>query len=129
MNLDSLPDAIRWAIEAAQDKKAAAVTVLGLDGLGAFADYFLICSAESSRQIEAIGEAIDERLSQHGLRFQHREGRAGTEWLLLDYGRFVVHVFSEKARLFYDIERLWRSAKRAEMPDPGSGTARGADAR
>lgn len=129
MNLDSLPDAIRWAIEAAQDKKAAAVTVLGLDGLGAFADYFLICSAESSRQIEAIGEAIDERLSQHGLRFQHREGRAGTEWLLLDYGRFVVHVFSEKARLFYDIERLWRSAKRAEIPEPGSATARGADAR
>lgn len=129
MNLDSLPDAIRWAIEAAQDKKAAAVTVLGLDGLGAFADYFLICSAESSRQIEAIGEAIDERLSQHGLRFQHREGRAGTEWLLLDYGRFVVHVFSEKARLFYDIERLWRSAKRAEIPEPGSVTARGADAR
>lgn len=129
MNLDSLPDAIRWAIEAAQDKKAAAVTVLGLDGLGAFADYFLICSAESSRQIEAIGEAIDERLSQHGLRFQHREGRAGTEWLLLDYGRFIVHVFSERARLFYDIERLWRSAKRAEIPEPGAPTARGADAR
>lgn len=129
MNLDSLPDAIRWAIEAAQDKKAAAVTVLGLDGLGAFADYFLICSAESSRQIEAIGEAIDERLSQHGLRFRHREGRAGTEWLLLDYGRFVVHVFSEKARLFYDIERLWRSAKRVDIPDPGVPTARGADAR
>lgn len=129
MNLDSLPDAIRWAIEAAQDKKAAAVTVLGLGGLGAFADNFLICSAESTRQIEAIGEAIDERLAQHGMRFRHREGRAGTEWLLLDYGRFVVHVFSEKARLFYDIERLWRSAKRVEIPEPGSAAAREADAR
>lgn len=129
MNLDSLPDAIRWAIEAAQDKKAAAVTVLGLDGLGAFADYFLICSAESTRQIEAIGEAIDEHLARHGMRFRHREGRAGTEWLLLDYGRIVVHVFSEKARLFYDIERLWRSAKRVEIPEPGSATARGADVR
>ena len=129
MNLDSLPNAIRWAIEAAQDKKAAAVTVLGLDGLGAFADYFLICSAESSRQIEAIGETIDERLAQHGMRFRHREGRAGTEWLLLDYGRFVVHVFSVKARLFYDIERLWRSAKRMEIPEPGSAAAREADAR
>ena len=128
MNLDSLPDAIRWAIEAAQDKKAAAVTVLALAGLGAFSEHFLICSAESARQIEAIGEAIDERLRRHGLRFQHREGRAGTEWLLLDYGRFVVHVFSEKARLFYDIERLWRSAKRVEIPEPGSGAARGADA-
>jgi ribosome-associated protein len=129
VNLDSLPDAIRWAIEAAQDKKAAAVTVLALAGLGAFSEYFLICSAESARQIEAIGEAIDERLRRHGLRFLHREGRAGTEWLLLDYGRFVVHVFSEKARLFYDIERLWRSAKRVEIPEPGPGAARGADAR
>lgn len=129
MNLDSLPNAIRWAVEAAQDKKAAGVTVLNLDGLGAFADYFLICSAESSRQIEAIGEAVEERLGRQGLHFRHREGRSGTEWLLLDYGRFVVHVFSEKARLFYDIERLWRSAKRTEIPEPGSAASREADAR
>lgn len=129
MNLDSLPDAIRWAIEAAQDKKASAVTVLNLAGLGAFSDYFLICSAESTRQIEAIGEAIEERLRRQGQRLPHREGRSGTEWLLLDYGEFIVHIFSVKARLFYDIERLWRSAKRLEIQEPGPATARGAESR
>jgi ribosome-associated protein len=128
VNLDSLPNAIRSAIEAAQDKKAAAVTALNLAGLGAFSDYFLICSAESTRQIEAIGEAIEERLTREGQRLQHREGRSGTEWLLLDYGKFIVHIFSVKARMFYDIERLWRSAKRLDVPEPGPATARGADA-
>ena len=115
MNLNSLPNAVLWAVEAAQDKKAAAVTVLNLAGLGAFAEYFLICSAESARQIEAIGDAVEEKLRVQGMRLPHREGRAGTEWLLLDYGNFVIHIFSEKARLFYDIERLWRAAKRIDF--------------
>lgn len=115
MNPNSLPNAILWAVEAAQDKKAAAVTVLNLAGLGAFAEYFLICSAESVRQIEAIGDAVEERLRAQGMHLPHREGRVGTEWLLLDYGNFVIHIFSEKARLFYDIERLWRAAKRIDF--------------
>jgi ribosome-associated protein len=113
-------------VEAAQDKKAMGVTVLSLEGLGAFAEYFVICSAESARQIEAIGEEVEQRLREQGLRLPHREGRAGTEWLLLDYGRFVVHVFSEKARGFYDIERLWRAAKRLDIAEPGRSAAPGA---
>lgn len=126
MNLDSLPNAIRWTVEAAQNKKATAVTVLSLAGLGAFVEYFVICSAESARQIDAIGEEIEGLLHTHGVRFPHREGRAGTEWLLLDYGNFIVHVFSEKTRLFYDIERLWRSATRFDIPEPGPSQATGA---
>lgn len=126
MNLDSLPNAIRWTVEAAQNKKATAVTVLSLAGLGAFVEYFVICSAESARQIDAIGDEIEGLLHTHGVRFPHREGRAGTEWLLLDYGNFIVHVFSEKTRLFYDIERLWRSATRFDIPEPGPSQATGA---
>jgi ribosome-associated protein len=128
VNLESLPRNLRCAVEAAQDKKAAALTVLSLEGLGAFAEYFVICSAESVRQIEAIGEEVEQRLREQGLRLPHREGRAGTEWLLLDYGSFVVHVFSEKARGFYDIERLWRSAKRLDIAEPGRSAAPGAGA-
>lgn len=124
MNLDSLPKNISAAVEAAQSKKATVVTVLSLAGFGAFAEYFVICSAESARQIEAIGEEIEKRLREEGLRLPHREGRAGTEWLLLDYGDFVVHVFSEKARAFYDIERLWRAAQRIDIPEPGESAAR-----
>jgi len=126
VNLESLPNAIRWAIDAAQNKKASSITVLSLEGLGAFAEFFLICSAESARQIEAIGESIEEKLGEHGFRLPHREGRDGTEWLLLDYGRFVIHVFSEKARQFYDIERLWRSAKRFDLAGPSRSAASGA---
>lgn len=126
MNLDSLPKNVRCAVEAAQSKKASGVTVLWLMGLGAFAEYFVICSAENVRQIEAVGEAVEQKLREQGLRLPHREGRAGTEWLLLDYGNFVVHVFSEKARTFYDIERLWRAAKRFDMPETGLSAAPGA---
>lgn len=118
MNPNPLPKRISATVEAAQSKKATAITVLSLSGVGAFAEYFVICSAESSRQIEAIGEEIETRLSDEGLR-AHREGRAGTEWLLLDYGNFIVHIFSEKARAFYDVERLWRAARRLDIPDPG----------
>lgn len=126
MNLDSLPKNVRCAVEAAQSKKASGATVLWLAGLGAFAEYFLICSAESVRQVEAIGEEIEQKLREQGLRLPHREGRVGTEWLLLDYGNFVVHVFSEKARAFYDIERLWRTAKRFDVPEAGLSDAPGA---
>lgn len=126
MTLNSLPKSICAVVEAAQSKKATAITILSLAGFGAFAEYFVICSAESSRQIEAIGEGIEGKLREEGLRIPHREGRAGTEWLLLDYRNFVVHVFSEKARAFYDIERLWRAAHRIDVPEPGqaaTGTA------
>lgn len=118
MNPNPLPKRISATVEAAHSKKATAITVLSLSDVGAFAEYFVICSAESSRQIEAIGEEIETRLSDEGLR-AHREGRAGTEWLLLDYGNFVVHIFSERARAFYDVERLWRAARRLDIPDPG----------
>jgi ribosome-associated protein len=125
VNLDSLPKNVRWAVEAAQSKKATAVTVLSLAGLGAFSEYFVICSAESVRQIEAIGDEVEQNLRAEGLRLPHREGRAGTEWLLLDYGAFVVHIFSEKARAFYDIERLWRTAQRFDIPEPSRSAAPG----
>lgn len=125
MNLDSLPKTLLGAVEAAQSKKATAVTVLSLAGMGAFAEHFVICSAESVRQIEAIGEAVEEKLHEQGQRLPHREGRAGTEWLLLDYGSLVVHVFSEKARAFYDIERLWRAAKRFDISETGRSAAPG----
>jgi ribosome-associated protein len=115
---NSLRPEILWAVEAAQDKQAVDVTVLKLAGVGAFAEYFLLCSGNSSPQIQAIGEAIDERLRSHGIRFAHREGKPGAEWVLLDYGNFVAHIFSERARQYYDLERLWRSAERIDFPAP-----------
>jgi len=112
----TLRSEILAAVEAAQDKQAVDVTVLKL--VGAFADYFLLASGRSQPQIKAISEAIEERLRREGLRLTHREGKPGAEWVLLDYGDFVVHIFSERARQYYDLERLWGTAERIDFPPP-----------
>jgi ribosome-associated protein len=117
---NSLRPEIRAAVEAAQDKQAVDITVLNLSGAGAFAEYFLLCSGQSQPQIQAIGESIEERLHREGRRVVHREGKSSAEWVLLDYGDFVVHIFSERARQYYDLERLWRSAERVTFPAPTS---------
>jgi ribosome-associated protein len=118
VNLETLRPEIRWAVEAAQDKQAVDVTVLKLSGDAAFAEYFLLCSGRSEPQIKAIAGAIEERLGRERVRLAHREGKSGAEWVLLDYGDFIVHIFSERARQYYDLERLWRSAERLDFPAP-----------
>jgi ribosome-associated protein len=107
------------AVEAALDKKAAAVTVLDLREMGAFTDFFLVCHGWSTPQIHAIAEEIEKRLSAAGLRPPRREGHHSAEWVLLDYGEFLVHIFNEKSRGYYDLERLWRAARRIDVPEPG----------
>jgi ribosome-associated protein len=112
---DDLKLQVSEAILACQDKQADNVTVLELEkDSGAFTDYFVMCSGTNPRQIQAIADAVDERLEALGMRVTHAEGYKQAEWVLLDYVDFVVHVFSEKARQFYDLERLWKSAKRLE---------------
>ena len=118
MTRNAINQEIRWAAEAAQDKQAADITVLKLAGLGAFAEWFLICSGSSQPQIQAICDAIEERLAQNGRSLAHREGKSNGEWILLDYGSFVVHIFSERARHYYDLERLWRAAERFDFSIP-----------
>lgn len=103
------------AIGACQEKKAEEIAVLELEkDSGAFTDYFVVCSGTNPRQIQAISDEVEVRLEQTGLRAVHIEGYKQAEWVLLDYVDFVVHVFSEKARKYYDLERLWKSAKRLE---------------
>jgi ribosome-associated protein len=128
LSTEALRPELISAVEAAQNKKADAITLLDLTGLGAFTDYFLLCTGYSTPQVEAISDAIEEALKARGLRPQHREGRSGAEWLLLDYGGFIVHIFTERLRLFYDIERLWRMARRIDFDEnaPGSTAAGGA---
>jgi len=103
------------AILACQDKKAEQVTILELEkDSGAFTDYFVVCTGTNARQIQAIADAVDERLEALGMRPAHTEGYKQAEWVLLDYVDFVVHIFSETARHYYDLERLWKSATRLE---------------
>ena len=121
MKLESLPPSVRLAVAAAQNKKASAITVLDLSGLGAFTEYFLICTGFSTPQVQAICTEVEEQLYKELKRSpEHREGFPSAEWALLDFGSIIVHVFSEQARRYYDLERLWRSAPKLEIPDePG----------
>jgi ribosome-associated protein len=122
LKLESLPQGVQLAVEAAQNKKAGAVTVLDLDGVGAFTRYFVICTGYSTPQIQAICNEVEELLYKEMQRTpEHREGHRSAEWALLDFGGFVVHVFSEQARRYYDLERLWRMAPKLDIPDQPDG--------
>ncbi len=110
------------AVRACQEKKAENITVLQLDEQSSgFTDYFLLCSGSNPRQVQAISDEIDHQLSAAGVEPKHKEGYNQAEWLLMDYVDFVVHIFSENARKFYDLERLWKTATRidpAELVKP-----------
>lgn len=115
MKKNDLKHQIHEAILACEEKQAEELTVLELEkGSGAFTDYFVMCNGTNPRQIQAIADAVDERLEKLGLVAAHKEGYKQADWVLLDYVDFVVHIFSEKARQFYDLERLWKSAQRIE---------------
>jgi ribosome-associated protein len=106
------------ALAACQDKKAEDLTLLEMDASsGAFTDYFLICSGTNPRQIQAISEEVELRLKRAGVYPNSIEGYKQAEWVLLDYVDFVVHIFSDAARKYYDLERLWKSATRLAPAD------------
>jgi len=111
-----LPKSIELAVRAAEDKKAQDITVLDLRKAHGFTDYFVICSGTNSRQIRAIADGIADALSAAGSRPSHIEGYDRSEWVLVDYFDFVVHVFTPDTRAFYGLERLWGSAEPVEIP-------------
>ena len=118
MKKDELKAQVAIAVRACQEKKAENVAVLRLDEQASgFTDYFVLCSGANPRQVQAIADGVDEALSADGVEPKHREGYEQADWVLIDYVDFVVHIFSEAARKFYDLERLWKTAKRLELAD------------
>jgi len=106
------------AVKAVENKKADDVVILEMDqASGAFTDYFIVCSGTNPRQIQAVSDEVQKELAQEGQRPSSVEGYKQAEWVLLDYVDFVVHIFSEQARKFYDLERLWKSASRLKPSD------------
>jgi ribosome-associated protein len=100
---------------AAEEKQAKDVTVLDLREITTFADFFVVCSGANSRQIQAIADEVETQLRELGERPNSVEGYQNAEWVLLDYGDFRGHVVTEKARQYYDLERLWRDAKTVKL--------------
>ncbi len=118
MKRNELRAQVAIAVRACQGKKAADISILRLDEQASgFTDYFVVCSGANPRQVQAIADEVDEKLSATGVEPSHREGYNQADWVLLDYVDFVVHIFSESARKFYDLERLWKTATRLQLAD------------
>ncbi len=116
--LARFPVEMREAVEAALSKKASNVVILDLGHGNAFTDFFLICSGQNARQVQAITDAIEERLRKSfQLKPSHVEGYGESQWVLLDYFDFIVHVFTPELREFYALERLWGSAEHVPLTD------------
>lgn len=108
---------VKLALHCASEKKGFDMIALDLREIATFTEYFLIVSGSNQRQVQAISDEIDEQLKkQLGSRAVRTEGYSAAEWILMDYGDFIVHVFEKNAREFYDLERLWRDAKRVDIP-------------
>jgi ribosome-associated protein len=112
-----LDEEVKLAIRSASEKKGFDIVALDLREVTSFAEFFVIASGANQRQVQAISDEIDEQLKkQLQMRPIRIEGYTSAEWILLDYGDFIVHIFEQKAREFYDLERLWRDAKKVELP-------------
>jgi ribosome-associated protein len=113
-----LDEVVKLAIHCASEKKAFNIVALDLREIASFAEFFIIVSGANQRQVQAISDEIDEQLKkQLKSRPVRIEGYRSAEWILLDYGDFIVHIFEKEAREFYDLERLWRDAKRVQIPE------------
>jgi ribosome-associated protein len=109
---------VTQAVRAIEGKKGEDVVILEMDkNSGAFTDYFIVCSGTNPRQIQAIADDVQKQMAEVGQRPNSVEGYTQAEWVLLDYVDFVLHVFSERARKFYDLERLWKSARKLSPSD------------
>ena len=113
----TLPADLARAAQAAFGKKATDVVVLDLRKVPSFTDYFFICTGQNRRQVKAVADAVEMTLGQAGVKPAHVEGHERSDWILLDYFDFVVHVFTAEQRRFYSLERLWGSAARIDVPD------------
>jgi ribosome-associated protein len=118
MPFSELDADVQLAVRCADDKKATGITVLDLRPIASFTEFFVIAAGSNQRQVQAIADDINEQLKkQLGRRPVRIEGYRAAEWVLLDYGDFIVHLFNKEARDFYDLERLWRDAGKVDLPD------------
>ena len=113
---DTRPHAWLTAVKGAESRKALNIRVLDLREVTSFCDFFVLASGSNPKQVQAIAEGVDMELRTIGERAISVEGYDNAEWILADYGDFIVHIFSEKSREFYDLERLWRAAKELSIP-------------
>lgn len=103
------------AVEALEDKKGEDISIIDISEVSVIADYFIIAGGNNKSQIQALSDAVDEKLGRAGLPLKQIEGYNNANWILLDFGDIIVHIFDKENRLFYDLERIWRDGKRIEV--------------
>ncbi len=106
---------VKTAAQALSDKKGENIAVLDIRGLTIIADYFVLVTAGSLRQMDALKDSVEEAFSKEGLEPAHIEGANASNWILMDYGDIVIHIFDREGRSFYDLERIWKDGKRVEI--------------
>ena len=105
------------AVEALEDKKAEDIAIIDISEVSVIADYFIIAGGNNKSQIQALSDVVDEKLGRAGLPLKQIEGYNNANWILLDFGDIIVHIFDEENRLFYDLERIWCDGKKIELND------------
>ena len=110
-------DMVRLAIKALEDKKAEDIKVIDISEVSVLADYFIIASGTNRSQIQALTDNVEEQLGRNGSEVKQIEGYDAANWVLMDFGDIIVHVFDRENRLFYDLERIWRDGKQVELSD------------
>ncbi|MBR1814076.1 MAG: ribosome silencing factor [Lachnospiraceae bacterium] len=113
---------MKLAYDALQEKKGEKISVLDISDVSVIADYFLISHGENINQVQAMADAVQESLEKHGYMCRQVEGYLSGNWILLDFGEIVVHIFSKEERRFYDLERIWRDGKRIDMENESKKT-------
>ena len=104
----------RIAVDALEEKKANDISIIDIEKISTLADYFIIASGTNKNQVQAMSDEVDEKLGREGFEPKDKEGYNGANWILLDYGDIVIHLFDEENRLFYDLERIWRDGVKVE---------------
>lgn len=115
--MDSAKKMAQIAYNAMEDKKAEDIRIIEIGEISTIADYFIIANGTNSSQVQALVDGVDEALSKEGIEPQRIEGNRSSNWILMDYGDIVIHVFSKEDRLFYDLERIWRDGKTLSVED------------
>ena len=105
------------AIKAMEDKKAIDIKIIDIEKVSTLADYFMIASGTNRNQVQAMADEVEEKLGRAGVEPKHIEGYSSANWILMDYGDIVIHIFDEENRLFYDLERIWRDGKSIDKAD------------
>ena len=106
---------VKLAVAALEDKKATDIKILDISEVSVIADYFIIATGANEPQIKAMVDSVDEAFSKRGIEPRSTEGYKNANWVLMDYGDIIIHIFDEENRLFYDLERIWRDGKEIEL--------------